>query len=85
MGWLDGKRALVVGAGSGIGRAVVTDVLPGGRARRGARTVDADKAAQLAARAARTAWSAAVTPRRWPTPAPPWRRPPARSAASTCW
>jgi len=22
MGWLDGKRALVVGAGSGIGRAV---------------------------------------------------------------
>ena len=25
MGWLDGKRALVVGAGSGIGRAVVTE------------------------------------------------------------
>ena len=24
MGWLDGKRALVVGAGSGIGRAVLT-------------------------------------------------------------
>ena len=23
MGWLDGKRALVVGAGSGIGRAVL--------------------------------------------------------------
>jgi NAD(P)-dependent dehydrogenase (short-subunit alcohol dehydrogenase family) len=30
MGWLDGKRALVVGAGSGIGRAVVDGFLAEG-------------------------------------------------------
>jgi NAD(P)-dependent dehydrogenase (short-subunit alcohol dehydrogenase family) len=47
MGWLDGKRALVVGAGSGIGRAVVTEFRREG-ARVGALELDADKALRLA-------------------------------------
>ena len=48
MGWLDGKRALVVGAGSGIGRAVVTEFCQEG-ARVGALELSRDKAGQLAA------------------------------------
>jgi NAD(P)-dependent dehydrogenase (short-subunit alcohol dehydrogenase family) len=47
MGWLDGKRALVVGAGSGIGRAVVAEFCREG-ARVGALELDADKATRLA-------------------------------------
>jgi NAD(P)-dependent dehydrogenase (short-subunit alcohol dehydrogenase family) len=47
MGWLDGKRALVVGAGSGIGRAVVTEFCREG-ARVGALELSPDKAGQLA-------------------------------------
>jgi NAD(P)-dependent dehydrogenase (short-subunit alcohol dehydrogenase family) len=46
-GWLDGRRALVVGAGSGIGRAVV-DVFLGEGARVAVLERDADKAAALA-------------------------------------
>jgi len=49
MGWLDGKRALVVGAGSGIGRAVVSEFCREG-ARVAALELSRDKAAQLAAR-----------------------------------
>jgi len=48
MGWLDGKRALVVGAGSGIGRAVVTGFRQEG-ARVAALERSPDKAGQLAA------------------------------------
>ncbi len=48
MGWLDGKRALVVGAGSGIGRAVVTEFSREG-AQVAALELSTDKAAQLAA------------------------------------
>jgi NAD(P)-dependent dehydrogenase (short-subunit alcohol dehydrogenase family) len=48
MGWLDGKRALVVGAGSGIGRAVVTEFSREG-AQVAALELSKDKAAQLAA------------------------------------
>ncbi len=48
MGWLDGKRALVVGAGSGIGRAVVTGFCREG-ARVAALELSPDKAAQLVA------------------------------------
>ncbi len=47
MGWLDGKRALVVGAGSGIGRAVVTAFHAEG-ARVGALELDRAKAGRLA-------------------------------------
>lgn len=47
MGWLDGKRALVVGAGSGIGRAVV-DAFGAEGARVGALELDATKAERLA-------------------------------------
>ena len=47
MGWLDGKRALVVGAGSGIGRAVVTTFHAEG-ARVGALELDQAKARRLA-------------------------------------
>jgi NAD(P)-dependent dehydrogenase (short-subunit alcohol dehydrogenase family) len=47
MGWLDGKRALVVGAGSGIGRAVVTAFQAEG-ARVGALELDQAKARRLA-------------------------------------
>jgi NAD(P)-dependent dehydrogenase (short-subunit alcohol dehydrogenase family) len=47
MGWLDGKRALVVGAGSGIGRAVVTAFHAEG-ARVGALELDQAKAGRLA-------------------------------------
>ena len=48
MGWLDGKRALIVGAGSGIGRAVVTEFRREG-ARVAALELSQDKAGQLAA------------------------------------
>ena len=48
MGWLDGKRALVVGAGSGIGRAVLTAFRAEG-ARVAALEVDQAKAGRLAA------------------------------------
>jgi NAD(P)-dependent dehydrogenase (short-subunit alcohol dehydrogenase family) len=48
MGWLDGKRALVVGAGSGIGRAVVTAFACEG-ARVGVLELDQAKCARLAA------------------------------------
>jgi NAD(P)-dependent dehydrogenase (short-subunit alcohol dehydrogenase family) len=47
MGWLDGKRALVVGAGSGIGRAVV-DAFGAEGARVGAVELDVAKAERLA-------------------------------------
>ncbi|MEU5876014.1 3-(cis-5,6-dihydroxycyclohexa-1,3-dien-1-yl)propanoate dehydrogenase [Spirillospora sp. NPDC047279] len=48
MGWLDGKRALVVGAGSGIGRAVL-DAFAGEGARVAALEVDSGKCERLAA------------------------------------
>ena len=48
MGWLDGKRALVAGAGSGIGRAVL-DAFRAENARVGALELDPAKAARLAA------------------------------------
>jgi NAD(P)-dependent dehydrogenase (short-subunit alcohol dehydrogenase family) len=48
MAWLDGKRALVIGAGSGIGRAVLTAFHAEG-ARVGALELDKAKAARLAA------------------------------------
>jgi NAD(P)-dependent dehydrogenase (short-subunit alcohol dehydrogenase family) len=50
MGWLDGKRALIVGAGSGIGHAVVTEFRQEG-ARVAALELSPDKAGQLAAEA----------------------------------
>jgi NAD(P)-dependent dehydrogenase (short-subunit alcohol dehydrogenase family) len=48
MAWLDGKRALVVGAGSGIGRSVAAAFLAEG-ARVAALELDEAKAARLAA------------------------------------
>ncbi len=48
MGWLDGKRALVAGAGSGIGRAVL-DAFRAEGARVAALELDAAKAGRLAA------------------------------------
>ncbi|HMD91359.1 MAG TPA: 3-(cis-5,6-dihydroxycyclohexa-1,3-dien-1-yl)propanoate dehydrogenase [Trebonia sp.] len=48
MGWLDGKRALVVGAGSGIGRAVLTAFREEG-AHVAALELDGGKAGRLAA------------------------------------
>jgi NAD(P)-dependent dehydrogenase (short-subunit alcohol dehydrogenase family) len=48
MGWLDGKRALIVGAGSGIGRAVAAAFHQEG-AQVAALELDAGKAARLAA------------------------------------
>lgn len=47
-GWLDGKHALIVGAGSGIGRAVVDAFLSEG-ASVGALELDADKCETLSA------------------------------------
>jgi len=48
MGWLDGKRALIVGAGSGIGRAVVDGFVAEG-AVVGALELDAAKCSRLRA------------------------------------
>jgi NAD(P)-dependent dehydrogenase (short-subunit alcohol dehydrogenase family) len=48
MAWLDGKRALIVGAGSGIGRAVIAAFKAEG-AQVAALERDGDKAARLAA------------------------------------
>jgi NAD(P)-dependent dehydrogenase (short-subunit alcohol dehydrogenase family) len=48
MGWLDGKRALIVGAGSGIGRAVV-DAFAAEGAQVAALELAKDKAGRLAA------------------------------------
>jgi NAD(P)-dependent dehydrogenase (short-subunit alcohol dehydrogenase family) len=48
MGWLDRKRALVAGAGSGIGRAVLAAFVSEG-AQVGALELDPAKAARLAA------------------------------------
>lgn len=48
MGWLDGKRALVAGAGSGIGRAVLAAFVSEG-AQVGALELDPAKAGRLAA------------------------------------
>src|SRR5271157_5019297 len=48
MAWLDGKRALVIGAGSGIGRAVLAAFRAEG-ARVAALELDEAKAARLAA------------------------------------
>ena len=48
MGWLDGKRALIAGAGSGIGRAVLSAFASEG-ARLAALELDQAKAARLAA------------------------------------
>ena len=50
MGWLDGKRALVAGGGSGIGRAVL-DAFRAEGARVAALELDEAKAARLAAEA----------------------------------
>src|SRR5262249_29654787 len=48
MGWLDGKRALVVGAGSGIGRAVL-DAFAAEGSRVAAMEIDQAKCERLAA------------------------------------
>jgi len=48
MGWLDGKRALIAGAGSGIGRAVL-DAFSAEGARVAALEIDPAKSARLAA------------------------------------
>ncbi|MDR7600737.1 MAG: SDR family NAD(P)-dependent oxidoreductase, partial [Armatimonadota bacterium] len=46
MGWLDGRVALVVGGGGGIGRAVVDAFVAEG-ARVGVLEIDPDRAGQL--------------------------------------
>ena len=77
MGWLDGKRALVVGAGSGIGRAVLAAFLAEG-ARVAALERDAGQGRPARGRAAGLRGQPRRRHRRWPTPAPPWR--PSRSS-----
>ena len=71
MGWLDGKRALVAGAGSGIGRAVLAAFVSEG-AQVAALELDPAKAARLVAElpGCVTARGDATV---WPTPGPRWR------------
>ena len=82
-GWLDGKRALVVGAGSGIGRGVVDAFLAGGRAGRRAR--DSTRQVRRPGGRATTTWSWSRATRR---PQPPtrlrWPRPSTASVGWTC-
>ena len=82
-GWLEGRRALVVGAGSGIGRAVVDAFLP-----EGARVAVLEKD-EAKCRALRSIFRMCPWWRQTPPPAAPtrkrWRRRLTRSAAWTPW
>ena len=84
MGWLDGKRALVAGAGSGIGRAVLAAFRAEG-ARVAALELDQAKAGRLAAELPGLRGQPGRRHRRWPTPARRSGPSRARSAAWTSW